>query len=50
MMLILATIGFGGNARFNQMTFIDDRNFPGGPNAYTIEFYTTPCNMVAFAA
>ncbi|KAJ7493629.1 hypothetical protein FB451DRAFT_446806 [Mycena latifolia] len=49
-MFILASIGFGGNAKFNQMTFIDNRNFPGGPNAFTVEYYTAPVNMMAFAA
>ncbi|KAJ7032812.1 hypothetical protein C8F04DRAFT_1040212 [Mycena alexandri] len=49
-MFILASVGFGGNAKFNEMTYIDNRNFPGGPNAYTVAFYSTPVNMMAFAA
>ncbi|KAJ7724801.1 hypothetical protein B0H16DRAFT_1585624 [Mycena metata] len=49
-MFILASLGFGGNAKFNQMTFIDDRNIPGGPNAFTVEFYSTWVNMMSFAA
>jgi hypothetical protein len=47
-MFTLASIGFGGNAKFNQMTYIDDRNIPGGPNAFTAEFYATPVNMASF--
>ncbi|KAJ7703882.1 hypothetical protein B0H17DRAFT_921603 [Mycena rosella] len=47
-MFILASIGLGGNAKFNQMTFIDDRNYPGGPNAFTIDFYATPVNLSSF--
>ncbi|KAJ7744019.1 hypothetical protein DFH07DRAFT_978699 [Mycena maculata] len=49
-MFILASIGLGGNAKFNEMTFIDDRNIPGGPNAFTEEFFTTPVNLMAFVA
>jgi len=49
-MFTLASIGFGGNAKFNQMTFIDDRNIPGGPNAFTVEFYSTWVNIMSFAA
>ncbi|KAF8645371.1 hypothetical protein AX16_007874 [Volvariella volvacea WC 439] len=46
----LATIGLGGNIKFNQMTFIDHRNYPGGPNAFTVDFYQHPINMMAFAS
>ncbi|KAJ6561385.1 hypothetical protein DFH09DRAFT_920938 [Mycena vulgaris] len=49
-MFILASIGFGINANFNQKTYIDDRNFPGGPNTFTVEFYATTLNMVGFTA
>ncbi|KAJ7493678.1 hypothetical protein FB451DRAFT_1122247 [Mycena latifolia] len=49
-MFILASIGFGTNAKFNQMTYIDDRNIPGGPNAFTIEFYSTPVNLISFTS
>ncbi|KAJ7769392.1 hypothetical protein B0H16DRAFT_1452588 [Mycena metata] len=47
---VLASVGFGGNAKFNQMTYIDDRNYPGGPNAYTVDFYSTLVNMLSFGA
>ncbi|KAF8183856.1 hypothetical protein K438DRAFT_1974881 [Mycena galopus ATCC 62051] len=46
----LASIGFGGNAKFNQQTFIDDRNFPGGPNAFTIQFYGEDINFTALVS
>ncbi|KAJ7035286.1 hypothetical protein C8F04DRAFT_535230 [Mycena alexandri] len=49
-MFTFASIGFAGNAKFNQMTFIDDRNIPGGPNAFTVEFYSTWVNIMSFAA
>lgn len=48
--LALSTIGVGGNAKFIEMTYIDDRNYPGGPNAYTFDFYGTPINVMDFAA
>ncbi|TFK24221.1 hypothetical protein FA15DRAFT_555589, partial [Coprinopsis marcescibilis] len=47
-MLVLATIGFGGNTRFIEMTFVDYRSFPGGPNAFTVAFYSYWVNMLAF--
>ncbi|KAJ7912541.1 hypothetical protein B0H13DRAFT_2007145 [Mycena leptocephala] len=49
-MFILASLGLAGDAKFNQMTWIDDRNFPGGPNAFTVAFYSTPVDMMAFIA
>ncbi|KAJ2929654.1 hypothetical protein H1R20_g7447, partial [Candolleomyces eurysporus] len=42
---ILATCGFAANVKFIQMTFIDYRNYPGGPNGFTFDFYTDPVNM-----
>ncbi|KAJ7160006.1 hypothetical protein C8R43DRAFT_881741 [Mycena crocata] len=50
LMFTLASIGFGGNAKFNELTYIDNRNIPGGPNAYTVEFYSIPVNMMEFCA
>ena len=46
----LASIGFGGNVKFNQMTYIDDRNIPGGPNAFTAQYYNDWVNILAFAS
>ncbi|PBK76494.1 hypothetical protein ARMSODRAFT_1078617 [Armillaria solidipes] len=48
--LVLATIGIAGNQRFIQMTYIDDRNYPGGPNAFTLSFYAATSNLMSFIA
>jgi len=45
----LATIGFAMNVKFIQMTYIDYRNYPGGPNAFTFEQYTLPINVTTVA-
>lgn len=50
LMFTLASVGFAGNATFNQRVFIDDRDFPGGPNGFTEMNYSTWVNMMAFAA
>ncbi|KIK52787.1 hypothetical protein GYMLUDRAFT_49747 [Collybiopsis luxurians FD-317 M1] len=47
--LVLATVALGANLKFNEMTFIDYRNYPGGPNQFTIDYYSTPVNMMDFA-
>ena len=47
---ILATFGFAGNTKFVQMTYIDYRNFPGGPNAFTFAFYTEFCNVFSIGS
>ena len=47
-MFALATIGFGANTKFIQMTYIDYRNYPGGPNVFTQVFYSHPINMTSF--
>ncbi|KAF7329198.1 hypothetical protein MKEN_00180400 [Mycena kentingensis (nom. inval.)] len=47
-MLSLATMLFAANARFIQLTFIDLRNFPGGPNAVSENFYALPVNILGF--
>ncbi|KAJ7456069.1 hypothetical protein FB451DRAFT_1276952 [Mycena latifolia] len=49
-MFALATLGMAGNAAFNQMVFVDNRDFPGGPNAFTGAYYSTWVNMMAFTA
>jgi hypothetical protein len=33
----LSSIGNAANTRFAQYTFIDNRDYPGGPNAYFVE-------------
>lgn len=47
---ILGTFGIAAGAKFNQMTFIDDRNFPGGPNAFVAAEYGNFVNMFGTAA
>ncbi|TFK24220.1 hypothetical protein FA15DRAFT_756680 [Coprinopsis marcescibilis] len=49
-MFVLATTGFGANTKFIQLTFIDYRNYPGGPNAFTVEEYNHWVNMLAFVS
>ncbi|KAH6899466.1 hypothetical protein BKA70DRAFT_1313556 [Coprinopsis sp. MPI-PUGE-AT-0042] len=49
-LFVAATIGFAGNTLFVQMTYIDYRNIPGGPNVFTQTFYAHPVNMVANCA
>ncbi|THU90412.1 hypothetical protein K435DRAFT_912160 [Dendrothele bispora CBS 962.96] len=44
----MATIALALQDKFNQMTFIDFRDFPGGPNAFTVIFYSTPVNAASF--
>ncbi|KAF9010828.1 hypothetical protein BDQ17DRAFT_1299432 [Cyathus striatus] len=50
LMLALGTVAFGGNAKFNELTYIGGRGYPGGPNAYTVDFYNHPINMSSFAS
>nr|GAT46240.1 predicted protein [Mycena chlorophos] len=49
-LFILGNIGNATNLVFAQKTFIDDRNYPGGPNAYFVEQSTdwsaVVCNSV----
>lgn len=49
-MFTLATLGFAGNVKFNQLTYIDQRNIPGGPNAYTAKYYSIWVNMMSFGS
>ncbi|KAG7452005.1 uncharacterized protein BT62DRAFT_275787 [Guyanagaster necrorhizus] len=46
--LALATVAIGGNQKFTEMTYIDYRDYPGGPNAFTTDFYATPINLMCF--
>lgn len=46
----MATIGLGTNIKFNEMTYIDYRDYPGGPNAFTVDFYSNWVNIFGFAA
>lgn len=47
---ILGTFGIAAEARFNQLTFIDDRNFPGGPDEFIAVMYNDFVNMFGTAA
>ena len=46
----LGTIGIAAEGKFNQMTFIDDRNYPGGPNAFVAEQYGDFINIFGTVA
>ncbi|KAF9010830.1 hypothetical protein BDQ17DRAFT_1273497 [Cyathus striatus] len=48
LLLALGTIGFAGSMKFNDMTFIDDRNYPGGPNGFAIAYYSHWINLMSF--
>lgn len=38
-MFILGTIHIGTNTKVTELAFIDNRNFPGGPNGYLASNY-----------
>jgi len=41
-MFILSTLFYASNAQFTQLAFIDNRNFPGGPNTYEQVMFSIP--------
>ncbi|TFK47279.1 hypothetical protein OE88DRAFT_1636850 [Heliocybe sulcata] len=43
---IMGTISFATNTRFNEMTFVDDRDYPGGPNAFFVSQNSLPVNIL----
>ena len=43
---VLSTIFLASSAVNDQLTFIDDRNFPGGPNAFTLAEYSITVNFL----
>ncbi|KAJ2929642.1 hypothetical protein H1R20_g7450, partial [Candolleomyces eurysporus] len=47
--LIIGAVAYG-NTKFVQMGYIDYRNYPGGPNAFTFDFYPIFVNMFGTAA
>ncbi|KAH7918949.1 hypothetical protein BV22DRAFT_1134217 [Leucogyrophana mollusca] len=47
---ILGTTVFATNSRFIQLAFIENRDFPGGPNAYAEEMFSVPVNIVSNVA
>jgi hypothetical protein len=38
-MFTLGSLGNAGNMRYNELTFIDARDFPGGPNGFVLAEY-----------
>ncbi|EPQ58308.1 hypothetical protein GLOTRDRAFT_72606, partial [Gloeophyllum trabeum ATCC 11539] len=45
-MFILGTLFLASSSRVAQMTFIDDRNFPGGPVVWQEAAYSIPSNLL----
>ena len=46
----LGSVNIACNIRFNEFTWIDDRNYPGGPFAYIMEQEQNPLNIAANCA
>ena len=46
----MGTVNLACNTRMTQLEFIDNRNFPGGPNAWFFEFYSDGVNTAGNAA
>lgn len=46
----LGTIDIACNTKFGEMMWIDDRNIPGGPNAWLEAGYSTPVNVLGNAS
>ena len=44
------TLNLACNSRMIQLEFIDNRNFPGGPNAWLLVFYSDGINTTGNAA
>ncbi|KAF5381201.1 hypothetical protein D9757_007863 [Collybiopsis confluens] len=47
---ILATLFQAANARFTQLAFINDRNFPGGPSGFEVNMFFIPIDMMGNAS
>ncbi|GJJ11027.1 hypothetical protein Clacol_005258 [Clathrus columnatus] len=49
---VIGAVSYGNaiNIVEDQYTFIDDRDFPGGPLAYSLTTYALPINVVGFVA
>ncbi|KAF8584407.1 hypothetical protein K439DRAFT_1567113, partial [Ramaria rubella] len=47
---VLGTIYVGANTKAGQLQFIDNRNYPGGPNNYTMSVYGLPVRTLGNAA
>lgn len=44
---ILGILYMAGLLQFTQQSFIDDRNYPGGPNVYEEVMFSIPVDMLA---
>ncbi|KAJ7456070.1 hypothetical protein FB451DRAFT_616830 [Mycena latifolia] len=49
-LLALGSVAVAGNAKFSQMTFIDDRDYPGGPNGVATALFSRWANMMAWVS
>lgn len=47
---ILGTFGIAAEAKFNELTFVDSRNYPGGPNAFVAAQYGDFINIFGTVA
>lgn len=47
---ILGTFGIAAESRFNELTYVDDRNYPGGPNAFVSAQYGDFINIFGTSA
>ena len=43
----LGTVGFGGQVKFNEMMFVQYRDFPGGPLGFNFGMYNTDSSNMA---
>ena len=50
LLFVMGTLNFACNTRITQLEFIDNRNFPGGPNAWLFTFYSIGVNTTGNAA
>jgi hypothetical protein len=47
---ILGTLLMGSTAKYTQLAFIENRNFPGGPGAYEVGMFSIPVGMLGHVA
>ncbi|EIN04130.1 hypothetical protein PUNSTDRAFT_76804 [Punctularia strigosozonata HHB-11173 SS5] len=48
MLFTLGSLGNAANIKFNEMVFVDNRDYPGGPNAYFIEQNGVWINVLSY--
>jgi hypothetical protein len=49
-LFVLSTLGNISNSATAVIAFVNNRDFPGGPNVYLTEHYNTPLSMTGFVA